>query len=96
MVLRAAAAYSETPPHGQCRRDLGMGDPHCEGNQVENIDEAGDIVVPYETISTRLAAQIGNMPATLPCILHRPLELRRAPIPTKAGKTARERVLSEG
>ena len=39
--------------------DLSVRDPHCEGNQVENIGEAGDIVVAHEPISTRLAAQIG-------------------------------------
>src|ERR1700720_670710 len=57
-VLRTAAAYSEAIPHAQCRRDLGVGYPHCEGNQVENIDEPGDIMVAHEPISTRLAAQI--------------------------------------
>src|SRR5208282_4334459 len=41
-VLRTLPAYSEAAPHAQCRRDLGVRDPHCEGNQVEKIDEAGD------------------------------------------------------
>src|SRR5260370_3349359 len=58
-VLRTAVAYSEAAPHAQCRRDLSVGDPHCEGNQVENIDEASDIMVAHDPILARLAAQIG-------------------------------------
>src|SRR5260370_35396474 len=58
-VLRTAVAYSEAAPHAQCRRDLGVGDPHCEGNQVENINETSDIMVAHDPILARLAAQIG-------------------------------------
>jgi hypothetical protein len=49
-------AYNEAAPHAQYRRDLSAGNPHCEGSQVENIDEAGDIMVAHDPISTGLAA----------------------------------------
>src|SRR5882757_1591730 len=51
-VLCTAVAYSEAAPHAQRWRDLSVRDPHCEGNQIENIDEAGDIMVAHDPIST--------------------------------------------
>src|SRR5260370_6513065 len=58
-VLHTAVAYSEAAPHAQCGRDLSVGDPHCEGNQGENINETGDIMVAEDPILARPAHKIG-------------------------------------
>src|SRR5215472_5799920 len=66
-ILHAAAAYSEAALYAMsgdngrpCRpsRNLSMRDAHCEGDQVEKIDQASDVVVAHDPSSTRLSRQI--------------------------------------
>src|SRR5262249_17798172 len=60
-ILRVAAAYSEAALNVQFRRmglrrprrNLSMRNSHCEGNKVENIDQASDVMVTHDPGSTR-------------------------------------------
>src|SRR5215471_6364607 len=55
--------------------NLGVRHPHCESDQVEKVDEAGDVVVAQDAISTQLTAKVSFQH------LQKPLEL--APMQTE-------------
>src|SRR6516165_7127205 len=56
--------------------NLGVRHPHCEGDQVKKVDEAGDVVVAQDGISARLTSEVGFQ------YLQKPLE--PAPMQTEA------------